>query len=415
MVSKIPRSTEPNFNIIDDIKIYNGTTVHSKFEYDGRIKYLKQLKLPTDNLFTEMEPSTLTAQGAMSDVKFMEEDLIKILPSLPRYILMAGCNYGEIFSQGYKPAVKINTTGRGRKCKIKQKPKRKIQGTGKYFSSQITFVIENPNNEFQYKIKLFRNGVFQVPGIRNPTMEDLVLPIRILRDYISIIFGKNVKVIDFLAVMRNYKSRLVNKNYHVHLEKLENLIFKEKINANYESFLNYMLRSVDKKYSDKIKEMVGNFNPMNVAEMTYNTDRCFSLIIKFYRPSILDPKKKTTVKLLKKGKINFDGGNSHQEVEELYYWLHYIYNKYKNKILFDVTTIKNTYNSDTSSCSEESVYEDSSDSDDTIIDTTNNTTNDIVNSVVMNLVNDTDNKSTNECKYFNNIYQKINLKPKEEY
>ena len=41
-----------------------------------------------------------------------------------------------------------------------------------------------------------------------------------------------------------------------------------------------------------------------------------------------DPIKKTTVKLLKKGKINFDGANSEYEVQELYYWLEYIYTKY---------------------------------------------------------------------------------------
>ena len=59
-----------------------------------------------------------------------------------------------------------------------------------------------------------------------------------------------------------------------------------------------------------------------------------------------DINKKTTVKLLKKGKINFDGGNCEHEILELYYWLQYIYSKYSNDILVDISKISNTYNSE---------------------------------------------------------------------
>ena len=56
-----------------------------------------------------------------------------------------------------------------------------------------------------------------------------------------------------------------------------------------------------------------------------------------------DIQKKTTVKLLKKGKINFDGGNSEYEVKELYYWLEYIYYQYRKQILVEIASIKNEY------------------------------------------------------------------------
>ena len=56
-----------------------------------------------------------------------------------------------------------------------------------------------------------------------------------------------------------------------------------------------------------------------------------------------DRDKKTTVKLLKKGKINFDGGNSEYEIEELYYWLQLIYINNPN-IIVDIDKIKNEYN-----------------------------------------------------------------------
>ena len=129
---------------------------------------------------------------------------------------------------------------------------------------------------------------------------------------------------------------------------------------DYGILLNYMMRSIDNKHSKKISSLISNFNIMNIAETTYNTDRCFSYIIKFYRPSILHSKKKATINLLKKGKINFEGSNSQEEAEELYYWIQYIYNKHSDRILHDITKITNVYNSDTSSCDDdESIYEDS--------------------------------------------------------
>ena len=287
---------------------------------------------------------------------------------------MIGCNYGEIYNESYTIPVIQRTSGRGRKPKPKVKSRRKVQGNGKYFSSQITFLIAHPDilidtskpdvlsNHAQYKIKLFRNGVFQVPGIRNPSMLDLVKPIKILKDYLSYNFAEDVQVMKFTAVMRNYKSCLLNKYYHVNLEKLEEIILREKNDPKYKLFVDFMLSPLDEKMKSTVKQMIGNFNPMKIAEMTYNTDRCFCLIIKFYRPSLFDPNKKTTVKLLKKGKINFDGGNSQQEIEELYAWLEYIYTKYKDQILFDIRNIVNKEDTDTSSCNEKSIYDETSES-----------------------------------------------------
>jgi hypothetical protein len=85
---------------------------------------------------------------------------------------------------------------------------------------------------------------------------------------------------------------------------------------------------------------------MNIAEICYNTDKCFSLIIKFYRPIPTDLEKKTTVKILKSGKINFDGGNNEQEMLELYHWLEYMYWKNRDKFIFDVSQIKNVEDND---------------------------------------------------------------------
>lgn len=352
-----------DYYVIDNIKIYDGTTIDSKKEYKKRIEYLKEINKDTENLFSPLEPSTLTAQGQMSNISFIEEDLIDMLSKPPKYILKIGCNYGELFHEDYKEPVKKEPSGRGRKPKIKKKSKRKVQGTGKYFSSQITFEIQHPDTEQIYKIKLFRNGVFQAPGVKNPLMTDLIKPIEILRQYLEYNFGEDVQVLKFMAVMRNYKSKLLNKYLHIDLEKLEEIILKEKVNKKYDEFVEYMLENINKNSAEIIKKRLGTYNPMSIAEMTYNTDRCVCLIIKFYRPNLQDPTKKTTVKLLKKGKINFDGGNSELEVLELYHWLRYIYNKYKDKIMFDIRKITTELDSDTSDCSNESIYSENSESD----------------------------------------------------
>lgn len=346
--------------IKDGIKIFDGINQDVKTTYERKISAMSSWV--KEKLLTPLQPSTLTAQGIMSGVHFDERNLIEILPNPTGAILMIGCNYGELFNPEYKPVVKTKVSGRGRKPKPKKESKRKTQGNGKYFSSQITFLIRHPELNTDYKIKLFRNGVFQVPGVHNPTMLDLVLPVKILREYLTGVFTTEIQIMNFTAVMRNYKSKLLDDNLHVCLERLEEIIVKEKSPANYKHTIDYMSSPLLDRHRDAVRAMMKFYNPLNIAEMTYNTDRCSSLIIKFYRPSIADNGKKTTVKLLKKGKINFDGGNSQQEVDELYHWLEYIYTKYAAEILFDIHTITNSYASDTSSGTGESIYD--SDSDD---------------------------------------------------
>lgn len=331
------------YDLVDGIKIYNGNTVLTQEKYEKTLQYLFSVDADR-KLFTKPIPSTLTAQGQMSNISFNEQEIFDMLSEPEGQIMVIGCNYGEKYNPSYKiPAVK-KKSGRGRKPKPKVKSKRRIQGSGKYFSSQITFIIKHSVSNINYKIKLFRNGVFQVPGIKDPSMKDLIDPVNVLKDYLSYNFNEDVKVLNFMAVMRNYKSKVINSIYNVNLSYIEEIIncYKSpKINA---PFMDYITRSLSPKTKESLKKFVGKTNVLNIAEVNYNTDKCFCLNIKFYRPMPNDPLKKTTVKLLKKGKINFDGANSEYEVLELYYWIRYIYSTFKDKILIDVNSIKNDYN-----------------------------------------------------------------------
>ena len=95
-------------------------------------------------------------------------------------------------------------------------------------------------------------------------------------------------------------------------------------------------------------------NPIGVAEILNNCERYPGLQIKFRRPTKKNPVKKVTIKILRSGKINFDGGNSEKEIEELYYWLQdYIYSN-QDVIIYD----KENDNFELSDCSDDSIYDD---------------------------------------------------------
>jgi hypothetical protein len=331
-----------NYNIIDGIKIYSGTTEYSKTKIINSIDTYKQMVKPTQKIFTPLIPSTLTAKGQLSNIYFNEEEIIDMFrPPVGGYILKIGCNYGVIenLCPDYeKPLPKVRVSNRGRKPKTKPKSKRKLQGSGKYFSSQITFEIYNPDNGKIYKIKLFRNGRFQVPGVNKPDMSDLIKPMIILREYLRIEFvDETIEIQYFISVMRNYICRINNPNILIRLGELETLFKNQKdmdeINPAYELLDENPLNL---QGVEDIQNYIGKKNnSIGIAEIQNNCERYFGLILKFYRPVSWKITKRTTIKILRSGKINIDGGNSIEESFQLYHWLEHIFSEYSSVMLFD--------------------------------------------------------------------------------
>lgn len=352
---------DPLYIVKDGIRIYSGDTTHTLNNFTKRKAYWMEKAENGPDLFAQLTPSTLTAHGRMAELNFMEDQIITMLSEPTGAIKKIGCNFGELFNSDYANPSTKPKSNRGRKPKEKKKSTRKVHGTGRYFNSQITFDIQHPDTSNIYKIKLFRNGVFQVPGVKDPSMFDLIKPIEILKNYLSDNFMEQIDIVDFRAVMRNNKTHVVSEKYHVHLERLRSILEREKNAPRYGAYVDAMLTAITSGHN-RVKKLVNVWNPMNIAEIMYNTDKCFALIIKFYRPageSYCD--KKTTVKFLKnQGKINFDGGNSQQEIDELYHWLHYIYKKHRDTIIFDVEEVDSDTPSDLSDCSDTSIYDDDS-------------------------------------------------------
>jgi hypothetical protein len=337
-----------NYEMIEGIKIYTGTTTHSDKQLGATISQYKGLLNKQQKIFSELVPSTLTAKGKFNNIYFNEEDIIDMLTTpVGGYILKIGCNYGVIINPSpdyVAPPVRVRVSNRGRKPKNKPKSKRKLQGSGKFFSSQITFEIYNKVNCKIYKIKLFRNGGFQVPGVNKPNMSDLIIPIKILREYLRNEFVDNaIDIQYFISVMRNYICRIIDKNMLIRLNELETLLKGLKEMENIEPIIDV----VDKFHQrfnilcpEIIKEYIGEKNnTIGMAEIQNNCERYFGLILKFYRPVPWKMTKRTTIKVLRSGKINIDGGNSIMESYELYHWIESMFAEYSSTILYNPTDI----------------------------------------------------------------------------
>jgi hypothetical protein len=260
----------------------------------------------------------------------------------------------------------IKESNRGRKPKEKKKNKRKIQGTGKYFSSQITFEVFNKNNSKIYKIKIFRNGNFQIPGVKTPDMTDLLEPLTCLKKYFNHIIDEDVNISYILSVMRNYTCRVKNIDLTILLDNLEEVFNLEKnseLDTNYNIYYNLCRKYVNNKFAKNIIYYLDTSSIDTICEINNNCERYPGLLIKFNKPTPNKENKKLTIKILSSGKINFDGGNSELEVIELYYWLQYIFGKYWDDIIFDPEKYYHidNFESDDSASGYESIYDDEKD------------------------------------------------------
>lgn len=356
------------YKYIQGIKIYEGTTVSIKKDTLSRIEFFRHTPCV---LFTSLEPSTLTAKGRFTNVKFVEKKLIERV-TIPdgSNILKIGCNYGEVFNAAppYKqPKKKEKTSNRGRKRK-KKISTRKIQGSGKYFSSQIQALVYNEMAKKALKIKIFRTGVFQVPGIYDTDMLDLIKPTQDLKTWLRYTFNDDTIGIEyFISVMRNYKCRFKNPGKKLLLDEMKVALLAEKDNEVYSNDIRSALKNIFPFYSI-IADYVGS-NFMSIAEVHYKPERYFGLMIKFRRPVPWNTEKKTTIKILSSGKINFDGCNSELEALELYYWLCQFIEKNSGTIVYDPDEYESE---DSSEASEKSIYDDDdidADSDDEPLET----------------------------------------------
>lgn len=299
--------------------ILTGNTRTSRQTYENSIQtYLSMMPADTEALFAPLSLTTLTIYGKLSRVQFHEEEIVDMLDlsRADNRILKIECNYGEYYHP--HPFVKLFEKKRSTQLKTSRGHKRRFQGSGLFFGSQITFYIHNDDYEKTYIIKLFRRGEIQVSGIRTPSTRDVIKPLILLRNYLRDEFDdKQIELLEIRPVMRNYTSKLQNEELRFDLNALEECILMEKTDA---------------------KEKKSSLPPIGISTIQYNTERYFAVVIKFDRSVPWKLEKKSAIKILKSGKVNFDGSNSSLECLELYCWFNMFCLKHQKKIIFNCVT-----------------------------------------------------------------------------
>jgi hypothetical protein len=294
----------------------------------------------------------------------MYTNVVELVGFFKNYISSCKCivqPYNPFEKIPIKPVAEdIKKTSVKKKSSAKKYIRRKTQGCGKYFSSQITFEIYGEMAKKIYKIKIFRNGNFQAPGIKKHDMIDIMEPLSTLTNYLSQQFDNNIYVSYIISVMRNYTSRIISTPYvsqikdhngknkvingHIYLDKLEEYCRQKKNSQHMDSKDAVIIYDfLQKKFNSKIANIIWDYSgidTLKIAGISNNTERSGGLLLKFNRPIPEKPNKKMTVKILSIGKINFDGCNSELEVNELYYWLHNIFRLHKKDIIFDSSKFK---------------------------------------------------------------------------
>ena len=276
-----------------------------------------------------IKPSTITAGGQFSGVELNETtDIPKFATEIGGTILAIGSNFGELPTEGYvHHEKKIKTSKRGRKPKPKE-PRRRIQGNGRYFNSQITFVIRSAVNENKkYKCKVYRNGKYQVPGVLTMDQSDINEPLETLRACLARVYNRPVEITNRVVQMRNYKTILSDLELNINTMNLGRLI----------------------EYD------VARHNEMKIDTVEYQTAQNSSkVVVKFSRPVEGDPEKQTTLKILKQ-KINFEGAVGFDDVLDIYWWFNdFLLDNY-NRVINDPLNPQESSSESDSSDTDESV------------------------------------------------------------
>lgn len=259
----------------------------AEVEKDGK-KVHEEVRLHEQNMVNDFEPGTETERAK---------------------ILKIAGNFGEKFLKKYETlGNKPKISNRGRK-KRDNKKNRKKQGTGQYFSSQLTFYIrlnlmdfniyigpkaddelcvldpkdKNEAGEIRlvsyiYKVKVYRNCGGQIPGLKTEDPREYQEIVKVLRKMLKEHFNKKIVATKFSIFMQNYKSKITN-NCHYEIRKLKKG-FLEKLKTDAET-----------------KSKILKIKPSSHGK----------LLVYFKTPTEKKPSKTTTLTIYRKGSINIDG------------------------------------------------------------------------------------------------------------
>ena len=342
-----------------DIIDYNSTEIYKINNPRYNEKHVK--------FFTDLKVSTIVIQGALSNIEINEKEFIDLLCiDKDSPILCISCNYGIVYRNGYVPVKKIKSN-RGRKKTSKRENVRKRNGTGTEFDSQLTFnVFSNMTNKY-YKIKIFRNGTFGIPGVLYEDWSDIYEPLQAVCDYFMNYCGNDKVGIMYDKIKSTtcnfstfIKPITLPNNTIINNEELEENVYdvfkKDKHNElEYIEYCGtkYIRQHVDQSALQTILEVYILNNLLRHIELplidlgtltnsdldisiNYNKEKFSGLIFKVSTPTEEKPNKKTTIKIFDSGKIGIDGATNAHFVKKIYRWINKLFTSYNYVILYNV-------------------------------------------------------------------------------
>lgn len=285
------------------------------------------------NIYTKIESSTLTLGFAFKD--FTLNEMTEILNfKFTDEILLIGSNFGESINPilNMNPPEKHTNRGRKKKIDVNKSSKKKL-GSGKYFHSCTNFFIpaelglEKYRNKQDkiFKIKVYRTGNGQVPGVRDAQCRDVRPALQILKDYLSVYAERELEYDkEYENIhMRNNKSILNSPGIQLDIIKLGKLIQKT------------------------------DYSLMDIWDVEYlSTTNASKVTVKFNRPIKNKPNRKTTLKIMKE-RVNIEGGVCLEDSINILDWLSDLIKHNYSTVMEDVFEFNNESDS---SDTEDEVY-----------------------------------------------------------
>ncbi|AIB52003.1 hypothetical protein E24_00309 [Faustovirus] len=352
------------------------------------------------DVFTVPQSTTFTTEGFLSNVNIREDVFIHTVgPKLTEDIVGVESNYGKYTHNSYRaPAKKIRKSNRGRKCsKGLRKKTRKVQGSGEHCNSQVTFLLKSQEGRMVcltalddvtntpvdklfpqvYKVKVFRNGQIQIPGVKPNNINDVLKCMDKLVALLNEILvvnntdpSKRVYLIHLNPDMKNYKFQCVlNPESLIDLPMLYNLfkqIWEKQIAANTAiGEANKAIAAIeavaetetkDEAKGETIVETTQNLItaqamlaqslsefPFIITDVKYTREDS-KVSVCFSAPTPFNPGKTTRINFFMEGKINILGAHDEDITKKLVGVLYEIIKKNKHLVVIQPPDISFTFN-----------------------------------------------------------------------
>lgn len=236
---------EPNNNLDDEDPADNFNADDYKVESDEEDENLDEMDIverpyPQNDvlmnsidleIFGNIQSTMITIAGRVRNFKYHEALLTRILnPSGD--IICIKSNFGCKPPEYDEPKEEAKVTTRGRKKKEKNKKPRAIQGSGKCFNSQTTFITKSMHLGKKYQFKIFRNGKIQLPGAKPGLYADIYDKLTGIIDMLNAKLKKpnepQIELVRFAPSMKNYRFDLLKGNTQlIDLYELSNILNEE--------------------------------------------------------------------------------------------------------------------------------------------------------------------------------------------